>query len=288
MLGNKQRITEKWNAQATKKTKGTSWWEVPQYCGYMNLEICGEPLPAVSRGTHKRLSELGPFPRAVSVGCGRATKEQALLKSGTVEHFDLFDLSDQRLKVAEARYAEKGLEGRAKFIFGDAFETTPHDTYDLVYWSASLHHMMDARAALEWSRDVLKPGGLLMVHEYTGPTYWQWSDELLDCLRRFRAALPPHLRPANPNIKRLTVEEMIERDPSEAADSAAILPALNELFPDAEIKSLGGAIFPHALRGVYPKMTPEDDWVFDMVLALDAAFRTKGESHNSFALARKT
>ncbi|MFN4229323.1 class I SAM-dependent methyltransferase [Parvibaculum sp.] len=283
---NKARIAAKWNAHAGK-TKGTKSWDIPQYCAYMNIEICGEPLPAVSRGPHMRLKELGPFKHAVSVGCGRATKEQALLKSGTVERFDLFDLSDQRLKVAKARYEEKGQGDKANFVVGDAFATTPRNTYDLVYWSASLHHMMDARAALEWSREVLKPGGVLMVHEYTGPTRWQWSDDMLDCLYRFRAALPPHLRPDDPSIKRPTVEQMIARDPSEAADSEAILPALKELFPDAEMRALGGAIFPHALRGIYDRMTPEDDWVFDMVLALDAAFRAKGDSHRSFALARK-
>lgn len=287
MLGNRERIAAKWNAHADQRKSGTSWWEIPQYCGYMNLEICGEALPSMSQGAHRRLKKIGPFERAVSVGCGRATKEQTLLKNGIVGHFDLFDLSDQRLRVAKTRYAEKGLAERAEFILGDAFETTPANRYDLVYWTSSLHHMMDVHDALEWSRNVLKPGGVLMMNEYTGPTRWQWSDELLDCLRRFRAALPPHLRPENPNIKRLTVEQMIERDPSEAADSGAILPSLKKFFPDAEIRPLGGAIFPHALKGVYPKITPDDDWVFDMVLSLDAAFRAKGESHNTFALARK-
>lgn len=287
MADNKKRIAEKWNANADAATSQTRWWQVPKYCAYMNLEICGEPLPSVSQGANKRLRKLGPFARAVSVGCGQATKEQALLKSGTVRHFDLYDLSDKRLDTARARYKKHGLEGRATFILGDAFENTPRDTYDLVHWASSLHHMMDARAALEWSREVLKPGGVLMMNEFTGPTYWQWGDDMLDCLYRFRAALPAHLRPANPSIRRLTVDQMIARDPSEAADSEAILPALKEFFPDAEIKALGGAIFPHALKGIYPKMKAEDDWVFDMVLTLDAAFRAKGESHNTFALARK-
>lgn len=287
MTNSTERITAKWNAQAGKKGKGTSWWEIPAYCGYMNLEVCGAPLPKVSQGAHERLRKMGPFQKAVSVGCGRATKEQNLLQTGTVQHFDLFDLSDERLRVAQERFVQKGFGDKARFIIGDAFDETPHNTYDLVYWASSLHHMMDTRAALEWSHAVLKPGGVLVMHEFTGPTRWQWSDELLDCLRRFRSSLPPHLRPQNPKIKRMSVKEMIARDPSEAADSDMILPSLKQLFPDAEIRRLGGAIFPHALKGIYPKMTEEDDWVFDMVLTLDAAFRAKGESHNTFALARK-
>ena len=86
-------------------------------------------------------------------------------------------------------------------------------------------------------------------------------------------------------MERPTVQAMIARDPSEAADSAAILPAVAEIFPDAEVIPLGGALYSFALNGVAPKLTPEDAWVLDMMMTLDEALMD--ESLVTFALARK-
>ena len=287
----RDRVAKKWNAQGTPASKKTNFWRFPKICGHFNKRICGYDLPTVSSGINYRLNEIGPFSLGVSVGCGRATKEQALLKSDTVEHFDLYDLSENRLKDAKLRYASKGLRERATFNCEDVFENPCSMKYDLVYWNSSLHHMPDAYAAVKWSWEVLKPGGVFAMFDFTGPTRWQWTDDNLDYVNRFRAALPERLLPKRNNriqlCRRLTINEMIERDPSEAADSGNILPALRRFFPDSEVVSLGGAIYQFGLKGVWPNLQPDDEWVLDMALVLDDALLDIGINHETFALAYK-
>jgi SAM-dependent methyltransferase len=164
-----------------------------------------------------------------------------------------------------------GLEHRVNLVCGDAFLENPHEAYDLVCWHSSLHHMPDAYAAVQWSREALKPGGVFAMWEYTGPTRWQWSDRNLQNVNAFRRALPPKFRPENLVIKRPSLKQMMERDPSEASDSANIRPAVEVAFSNAEMIDLGGALYSFGLRGIWPKIRPGDEWLLDIALAFDQA-----------------
>ena len=280
-----KRVSEKWNRQAASPTVRKNYWQFPEICAHINMKICGLPMDGIAHGMHRRMKELGPFKYGVSVGCGRATKETSLLRSGIVERIDCFDLAEARLAEARNRMERIGVVDRARLICGNAFETMPTETYDLVYWHSSLHHMMDVFAAVRWSWQVLKPGGVFVMREYTGPSRWQWTDRNLQFINRFRVALPQRLRPRKVELERPTIESMIKRDPSEAADSENILPAVVETFPDAEIIPLGGALYSFALRGIAPKLEPQDTWFFDILMTLDDALMD--ESLVTFALAAK-
>ncbi|KCZ87581.1 class I SAM-dependent methyltransferase [Hyphomonas johnsonii] len=287
----KSRIADKWNKQASASLIRANYWFYPQICGHFNKRVCGKPLPRVSDGLHARLEGIGTFEKAVSVGCGRATKEQDLLRRGIVENFDLFDLSDARLADAEARYTAKGLADRTRFNCSDAFASTPHETYDLVYWNSSLHHMQDTVAAVEWSWNVLKPGGLFAMFEFTGPTRWQWTDENLSYINRLRECLPERLLPKvdgkTQQRRRPSVEKMIRRDPSEAADSENILPAIARFFPDAEVIHLGGSIYNMGLNGALPNFESDDTWIIDLMLLMDDILLDNGHSQHAVALGYK-
>jgi ubiquinone/menaquinone biosynthesis C-methylase UbiE len=196
----------------------------------------------------------------------------------------MYDLSPARLKEAAALQVKHGVAERADLICADAFTSAPEESFDLVYWASSLHHMPDAYVALEWSWKALKPGGVLAMWEFIGPTRWQFSDEHLDLMNRFRAALPGNIQPGKP-LRRKTVSQMIARDPSEAADSGSILPALNVQFPAAEVIMLGGGMYGFGMSGIWPRLTSEHGWVFDMVMAMDFAM-TDHQMH-ACAFARK-
>ena len=267
----RKKISRKWNAQAKASNKRNNYWQFPAITGALNVKVCGKPLPGVSRGIAQRLASIGTFDRAVSVGCGMASKERQLLAANIVGHYDLFDLSDQRLAVAGRQLEKNGLSDRATLVCGDAFEETPGEKYDLVTWFSSLHHMPDAYAAVEWSRRVLKPGGIFAMWEYTGPTRWQWTDRNLEHVNAFRRAVPPKFRPEQLVISRPTIQEMLDRDPSEAADSANIRPAVAANFPNAEVIDLGGGLYSFGLRGIWPRIGNSDKWFLQMVVAFDQA-----------------
>lgn len=72
-----------------------------------------------------------------------------------------------------------------------------------------------------------------MFNEYIGPTRFQWTEQQLRLANQLLALLPAsHRRRAGSGeplerIERLTVEEMIAIDPTEAVDSEAIMPKLD-------------------------------------------------------------
>lgn len=141
------------------------WWQSQRICGHINQRYCGVP----AAGTHggdiellRRVSGGVRLERAVSVGCGLAFHELKLIEAGVVGHFTLFEISQARADQALASSRRMGLADRISVHVGeDAMADRPGAAYDLVYWKDALHHMFDARAAVQWSRRVLKPGGLL-------------------------------------------------------------------------------------------------------------------------------
>jgi SAM-dependent methyltransferase len=288
-----QKVAKVWNAKIGEPKTHDRFWFFPQITGHANAKICGRALPGTASGLHDRLSALAgkqSLPRGISIGCGRATKELNLLSRGIVQHFDLFDLADQRLAEAKQMFVDKGFSDRATFSPTNPLLRKSKRKYDLVYWNSSLHHMSDVHAAIAWSSAALKPGGIFAMYEFVGPTRFQWSDRNLHYVRRFREALPSHLykkRAKDPWIQRPTIDQMIVRDPSEAADSSNIVPAVQKNFPDAQVTYIGGAIYHFGLNGIYGNIGPNDQWIFEQALILDDLLLEAGESHFAVCVGRK-
>lgn len=283
-------IADAWNVKAGPPAARDRYWHYPQITTHVNRRLCGEAVPGQAAGLHRLMAGIGRLDRGISVGCGLASKEMNLLARGLVGHFDVFDLADARLDKARAASEAKGLTARMTFHCADAFELALPETYDLVYWNSALHHMPDAYAAVQWSRRVLKPGGWFVMLDFVGATRFQWSDRNLDAVRRFRQSLPAHLEKNSGTGKwteRPAVEAMISRDPSEAADSSNIIPAVLAVFPGVQIRYLGGAIYHFGLNGIFPNIGPEDEWVFKEALLLDDRLSELGENHRAACLVQK-
>ena len=111
--------------------------------------------------------------------------------------------------------------------------------------------MLDTREAIAWSARCLAPGGVLYLDDYVGPSRFQYTDAQMKAFNEVLAALPrASLRaPAGRSgffprkLERPGRQDVIKRDPSEAADSANIVPALLEHFPDADARPVSGGLF---------------------------------------------
>ena len=53
----------------------------------------------------------------------------------------------------------------------------PRARYDIVFFHGSLHHVRQIERVLTEVRQSLKPGGLIYLDEYMGPSRSEWSDE---------------------------------------------------------------------------------------------------------------
>ena len=293
-------VAAHWNRQAkAQATARTRWWQFPRVIEHQNRLMCGRPVAGVVGGVAEVLRERrpgGPYPRAVSVGAGNALKEITLLELGVVSHFDVFELAEVRIDQGRQRAEAQGVADRISFHCADAFETDLVEEFDLIYWDNALHHMFDTLAAVRWSRDALRPGGVFFMNDYVGPNRLQWTRRNREVATRVRAGLEPRLL-RHPTVEgaQLAIEvepgraeAVIERDPSEAADSEAIVAAVRSTFSDAEVRNLGGAIYHAALSDVLANFTEADDGLLDLLLLVDELLAREGETHYAMAVATKS
>ncbi|MFP5454037.1 MAG: class I SAM-dependent methyltransferase [Alphaproteobacteria bacterium] len=274
------------------------WWSHPRIVRHVNRLVCGEPIDGPHAGFNRLIQQAAPsggFGHAISVGCGSGGKEMKLLQQGIVQHFHLCEIGEHRREQIFAKAGDHGVADRVTVHIGNALDRPPDRAFDLIYWNNALHHMFDARAALLWSKAGLSVGGVLAMDDFVGPTRFQWTEAELDLAARVRTLLPdrflPH--PHNQQVmiprrpKRPTIEEMLAADPTEAADSEAILDALMEIFPKAEIVPTGGVVYHLALNDVLANFrVGEDDSLLDALLLLDETLAGQGHSHYAVALGR--
>jgi SAM-dependent methyltransferase len=275
------------------------WWQSPGCRRYINDLIEGVPLADLHGGFHRLISKRAGgkiVRRAVSVGCGSGEKEIKLLTMGLVGSFDLYEITPLRIEMGLQRARETGVEDRVTFHQADAFRECKAVDYDLVYWNNALHHMLDADAAIAWSLERLVPGGMFAMDDFVGPSRFQWTDRNLEYASRFRKSLPEeYLRhPDGPprviptEIARPSIEGMIRMDPTEAADSSAILPAIRRRLPQAEIIPTGGCIYSLAFNDVLANFTEiEDRAIMNAGLLVDRALIELGDTHYAVAVGRK-
>lgn len=111
--------------------------------------------------------ELPPAGRVVDVGCGTGLLLEMLLARHPGAHASGVDLSPEMLSRARSR-----LGGRAKLLLGDAAALPlASSRFDAVVSSSALHHWPRPERALGEIARVLRPGGQLVVTD--------WSDDHL-------------------------------------------------------------------------------------------------------------
>ncbi|MEQ8861712.1 MAG: class I SAM-dependent methyltransferase [Pseudomonadales bacterium] len=285
-------------SQARAASSTVNWWQSKAIVAHINARICGEPLAGLTAGFHRRIRQMTDgqsLPRAISVGCGAANKEMALVRAGLADHFDLYEIAQDRIAQAQAQAEKFGIAGNIRFLDEDPVAHPQEDCYDLVHWDNALHHMLDVEAAVDWSHRVLKPGGIFAMYDFVGPNRFQWTDRNLDYIEKVRNALPLSLMAATETpgarlrarIERPDPERLMAVDPTEAADSQRIPDAILKHFPHAEIVPTGGAIYHVGLKDILARFTDEDAGWMDFVLMVDQLLADLGETHYAVAIVRK-
>ena len=110
--------------------------------------------------------------RALDVAGGSGDLAAGMLrqvgKSGCVV---LSDVSPKMLELGRDRLLDKGLAGNSQYVLADA-ERLPfkNDSFDCLTIGFGLRNVTDKAAALKSMHRVLKPGGQLLVLEFSTPT----------------------------------------------------------------------------------------------------------------------
>jgi len=165
------------------------------------------------------------------------------------DHFDSFDVSSGSIDLSRKLAAQSNLTG-ISYITADLNKAVlEKNKYSCVFASMSLHHIENLEGLFEQVESALVPGGLFIFNEYVGPNRFQWTDQQLRWINLLLTALPEKYKRdiATPGIvkmdvKRVSIEQMIEIDPTEAVRSDSILPIVYIMFEEIKTVRYGGTI----------------------------------------------
>lgn len=89
---------------------------------------------------------------------------------GTTGNLFVTDINESMLTIARQRMIAKGLVGNIHYLLVDAQQIPfPQDTFDCVTIGFGLRNVTDKEAALHSIHRVLKPGGKLIILEFSHP-----------------------------------------------------------------------------------------------------------------------
>lgn len=270
------------------------WWESPTIIRHVNHTICGEYIDGWNAGAVRLLqNRRGEYKTAISIGCGEGTKEMMMLESNLVQKFVCFELAKERIIKGRKLAEKKGLQDRIMFFNEDFFISKySEQNYDMVFWDNSLHHMMDAYKAVKKSYEILNSGGVFFCNDFVGKSKFQWSDMELAIVNGIRMSLDEKLfQKSNGGsykrmVSRPSMDSMNRSDPSEAADSDSIIPAIRAVFANPTIIPTGGLVYHLCLNGILSNIEEESD-LLKHLLDMDDETIEMGLSQYAFALAYK-
>jgi SAM-dependent methyltransferase len=111
-------------------------------------------------------SLVGAGPRIVDLGAGTGTGTLALARHLPDAHLTAVDLDADLLARVDRRAADAGVADRVRTVRADLDGDWPDlGPVDLVWASASMHHLADPARTLAQVHAVLRPGGAILITE---------------------------------------------------------------------------------------------------------------------------
>ncbi|MFD7316814.1 class I SAM-dependent methyltransferase [Streptomyces sp. NPDC059883] len=209
----------------------------------------------------------------VDLGCGTGAGTFALLERFPDAQVTAVDTSAGHLQLLREKACARGIEGRVRTVQADldAHHWPGLGTPDLVWASASMHHMANPDRSLRSVRELLTPGGLFAVVELAG-------------FPRFLPAHAPENRPGLEERAHAATDSFhAEHVPHRGADWGPMLTAAGFTVEDertitvniegAPSEAIGRYAYGslRRIRGVAaPALSPEDLAALDELLDTDS------------------
>ncbi|MDX2003253.1 MAG: class I SAM-dependent methyltransferase [Chitinophagales bacterium] len=105
--------------------------------------------------------------------CGTGKSTQAVLKFISAGHVVGVDNSETMLEVAKEKLQSQIAQGKLSFSLQDAMHLSyPEKSFDAIFMAYGLRNMPDYDACLRQLYTILKPGGRLVIHDYSLADHW--------------------------------------------------------------------------------------------------------------------
>jgi SAM-dependent methyltransferase len=136
----------------------------------------------------------GATRRCLVLGCGDGWLERALVADRPDLRVDACDIAPGAVARARETARALGIDALDYSVLDLDREDLPAGRYDLVVAHSVLHHVAELEHAFDQIEASLRPGGLMVVHEFVGPCHLQYTDAALEVIDALMAALPERYR----------------------------------------------------------------------------------------------
>ena len=226
-----------WDEGAPGEPENHYWGAQPLVRRAINRRVTGDPNRWPMEWFAGRYARQ-PASLGLSIGSGSGLLERDVVTKGICRAVEGIDFSAEAVAQARRDAEEANLSRVLDYRVADINALSlPPDRYDIVFFHGSLHHVRSVERALAQVRQSLKPGGLLYLDEYMGPSRSEWTDADWGFARSAFDSLPDELK----NRRELMIPIPMD-DPLESIRSSAILPETRRAFTILEDRPYGGNI----------------------------------------------
>lgn len=252
-FSNKSRTRAKWNAAVS----ASDFWMIPMVRKRWNKMISGDENKSYETYVYEKYLSGKKGLKLLSVGCGTGGHERNFAAFESVKLIDGIDMAEQQLEEARNIAKEQNIS-KINYFVAD-FLTYPfaEKHYDIILFHSSLHHFNHINNLIpERILPMLKDDGIMVIHEYVGPDKLQWTDAQLKEVNRLLLTIPKKYRTrygssaVRAKAYRPGLLRMNFIDPSEAIDSASILPSIHKHCKTLDEKPLGWNIIHLLLKDI--------------------------------------
>ncbi len=289
--GHLERILDAWKP---RETKPSTWWMIRLFQKRWNRFQSGDEntgfrdyFCSVYLSGRRNL-------RGLTLGCGEGQKVLHWARTGLFAQIEAYDLSPERLEKAQLMTRQSGLQNCIQYKFGDVNRLElPEGQYDVIFIEHALHHFSPLEPLLKKINDWLAADGYFVFDEYVGPSRFQWTDRQLHLANAVRALIPERFRShvidgrTDKKIIRPSRLSMILKDPSEAVQSAEILPLAARFFQEIEVRGYRGAVLHLVLEGIahnFVTEAPDALSCLHFLFQIEDFLTQTGQVQNDFAV----
>lgn len=219
----------------------SAWVQNPLVEREVYRRMTGEPVHWLWWLFHPTLPKAD---RMLAIGCGDGSHELALAGNGSVRHITAFDASPVAIEMGRQAARAQGLSIDFQVrLFEEFVAEPPSETFDVILFSGSLHHVTDLEGMLSTVRKLLRPGGHVVVNEYVGPIYQLYPQSQIDIINRVLDATPPvFLAAPDARLRLPTIEAVMAHDPTEGVRAPLIPTLLPMYFRPVHERRVGGGL----------------------------------------------
>jgi ubiquinone/menaquinone biosynthesis C-methylase UbiE len=162
--------------------------------------------------------------------------------------------------------------------------------FDYINAWGTIHHVKNLEHFFSQAQKGLKKDGIMIIREYVGPTYLQYTDLQLTIVNFLLNLLPEELKlmQNRKDVKntesRISIKKLMQLDPTESVRSGDILNVMKDYFEVVEFRKTGGTILHPLLNGIAGNFDkdPKGDKVLQGLIDIEKGLVNSGMLPSDF------